>query len=149
MRFTDVIIPSEVDGVPVTLENAYIKFTARESNGGTMFRNAALTLRITAQAADNPPTLGTSDYNISNRPDTVASVTWNVPAGAWYSGQYITTPDLTPIIQELINRPGWQDGNAMLFKIDAGLEDGGRTAHSFDSNFNLAPRLVIQYSACE
>jgi type IV pilus assembly protein PilY1 len=149
MRFTGVTVPSEVDGVPVTLENAYIEFTARESSGRTMFRNAALKLTITAQAADNPPTLGTSDYNISDRPDTVASVAWNVPEGAWISGQTYMTPDIKPIIQELINRPGWQDGNAMLFKIEAGLEDGGRVAHSFESNFNLAPRLVIKYSACE
>ena len=153
MRFTNIGVPPEIDGVPVTVRNAYIEFTARTNNGNTVFRRAALTLDITAEAADNPATLGTSAYNISNRPDTDASVIWDVPGGSytdeWNSGQTYTSPDLTPLVQELISRPGWQSGNAMLFKIDWIDGNGGRVAHSFDSSATMAPRLVINYSACE
>lgn len=149
MRFTNVGVPPEIDGVPVTVRNAYIEFTARTNNGNTVFRRAALTLAITAEAADNPVTLGTTAYNISGRPETTASVIWNVPGGSfleeWDSGQTYTSPDLTPIVQELISRPGWQSGNAMLFKIDWIDGNGGRTAHSFDSSAYMAPRLVIEY----
>ena len=134
-RFADVTVPREVDGTPVVVSKAYIEFTARPNDGGNTFKKAAVTLKITAQAADNPPTLGTANYNISSRANTAASVTWNIPAGAWTDGQTYSTPDLTPIVQELINRPGWSDGQAMLFKIDYVSGNGGRTVHSFDSNY--------------
>ena len=147
MRFTNVGVPPEIDGVPVAVSKAYIEFTARKNNGDTNFKNAALNLKITAQAADNPSTLWTSVYNISSRTDTAASVTWSVPGTAWTADWTYQTSDLTPIVQELINRPGWQAGNAMLFKIDWIDGNGGRVAHSFDSNFNLAPRLVIEFDA--
>ena len=145
MRFTNVTVPPVIEGVPVVVSNAYIEFTARPNSGSTAFKSAALTLTITAQAADNPVTIGTVDYDISSRTDTAASVTWSVPAGAWTDNNKYQTPDLTTIVQELINRPGWAAGNAMFFKINAGTENGGRTANSFDSNPTLAPRLVIEY----
>ena len=149
MRFANVAVPPKVDGVPVVVSKAYIEFTARASDGGNTFKKAALQLKITAQAADNPPTLNFAVNNISARPDTAASVTWDVPGVEWVSGQTYTTPDLTTIVQELVNRPGWSDGQAMLFKIDYVSGSGGRTVHSFDSNANLAPRLVIEYEPCK
>ncbi len=148
MRFTDVTVPKQVDGVPVVVSNAYIEFTARANGGSNTFQKAALTLTITAQAADNPATIGNANYNISSRTNTAASVTWSVPGTAWTTGSKYQTPDLKTVVQELINRPGWAAGNAMFFKINAGTEAGGRVAESFDSNATLAPRLVIEYEPC-
>ena len=149
MLFTDVSVPKQVDGVPVVVSKAYIEFTAR-ANGGptTAFKSAALTLTITAQANDNPIPIGTANYNISSRPNTAASVIWNIPATAWTTGNKYSTPDLKTIVQELINRPGWAAGNAMFFKINAGTEVGGRVADAYDSNATKAPRLVIEYEPC-
>jgi len=149
MRFTNVTVPREVDGVPVTVANAYINFTARNNNGGNSFRKAALTLKITAEAADNPVTLGTADYNISSRADTTASVTWDIPYGAWSTGSTYSTPDLTALVQEIVSRPGWNAGQAILFKIDWVSGNGGRVTYSFDGNQNWAPQLVIEYEPCE
>jgi type IV pilus assembly protein PilY1 len=149
-RFTDVAIPREVDGVPVVISSAYIEFTAARNNGGKKFRNAAITLKITAEATDSPATLGLADYNISNRPDTTSSATWSMlRKESWIPGETYQTPDLTTIVQELISRPGWQNGNAMLFKIEGGDEYGGRTAWSFFGNSSKAARLVIEYEPCE
>jgi hypothetical protein len=147
IRFADVTVPGQDDGVPVVVSKAHIEFTARDSHGSSHFNLQALTLTITAEAADNPPTIGTANYDISGRPDTAASVTWSVPGTAWRAGSTYRTPDLTTIVQELVNRPGWAAGNAMFFKINAGTENGGRTAHSFDSSLSMAPRLVIEYDA--
>ena len=92
VRFSDVTIPRDILGVPVTVESAYIEFTARKNNGDTNFKKAALTLKITAQAADDPTTLTTVVNNISSRTNTAASVTWNVPGTAWTNGTTYQTP---------------------------------------------------------
>lgn len=152
VRFSNVTVPREIDGVPVVVKSAHIEFTARTNNGNNTFKREALTLKITAQAADNPATLGTAVNNISSRPDTAASVTWNVLGTStyeWVNGRTYPTPDITAIVQELVSRPGWNSGQAMLFKIDWINGNGGRTAHSFDSSATLAPRLVITYEPCE
>jgi hypothetical protein len=143
MRFTDVTIPPWYNRMPVKIKSAYIEFTARRADESNW--DAALTLKITAQSSNDPPTLNTTIDNISSRLDTAAFVTWNMSEGEWITDQTYTSPDLTSIIQELVSLPGWQEGNAMLFKIDAGDEEGGRVVHSFESNVNYAPRLVIEY----
>ena len=68
---------------------------------------------------------------------------------AWTGGTKYQTPDLTAIVQELINRPGWNSGQAMLFKIDWVSGAGGRVAESFDSNATKAARLVVVYAPCQ
>ena len=52
---------------------------------------------------------------------TSASTSWNpVPTGAQWS--IITSPSLTTVIQEIVNRPGWSSGNALtlVFKGASG-----------------------------
>jgi len=150
VRFSDVTVPREVDGVPVVIKSAYIEFTASTNNGpNNAFKSAALNLKITAQAADNPATLTTALNDISNRTNTAASVTWNVPGTAWTKNAKYQTPDLTAVVQELVSRPGWNAGQAMLFKIDWVSGAGGRTTYSFDGNAAKAPRLVVEYEPCE
>jgi hypothetical protein len=144
VRFTDVSVPAELGGVPVYIKNAYIEFTAREASENSW--DAAMTLRIAADAYDSSPALSTALYDISSRMDTIANVNWNVPQGEWTVGQTYRSPDIAPIVQELIDRPGWQVGNAMLFKIYPGSAAEGRPVHSFDSNAALAPRLVIEWT---
>lgn len=148
VRFSDVTVPREVDGVPVTVSNAYIEFTARDNNGGRTFRRREITLKITAEAADNAAALGTARYNISSRTDTTASVTWTI-SDEWSTGSTYTTPNLGPLVQEIISRPGWNAGQAIVFKIDWVSGDGGRVAYSYDGNATKAPRLVIEYEPCE
>ena len=87
-------------------------------------------------------------YDVSSRPNTVHHVVWkpiawNVP-GEISSLQ--RTPDLSSIIQEIINRPGFKDGNNIGFKI-TGV--GKRSAVSFDRGTPGIPaELCINYSAC-
>ena len=44
------------------------------------------------------------------------------------AGEDQQTPDLAAIVQEIINREGWQEGNAMAFIFNG---SGTRTAESF------------------
>jgi len=148
VRFADVTVPREVDGVPVVISNAYIEFTARSNNGGRSFRRQEITLKITAEAADSAAALGTAKYNISSRPDTSAEISWTI-SDEWSTYSTYTTPDLKEIVQEIISRPGWNAGQAIVFKIDWVSGDGGRVAYSFDGNATRAPRLVLEYEPCE
>jgi hypothetical protein len=70
---------------------------------------------INAQAADNAGTFTSSANDITNRTLTSATTTWSsTDLGA--PGSF-TTPALTSLVQEVVNRAGWASGNSMVFVI--------------------------------
>jgi hypothetical protein len=75
---------------------------------------------------------------------TAASVAWSPPAWSLVgeSGAAQRTPDLTALVQEVVNRPGWDFGNAMVFLVSG---SGTRTAESFDGSAASAPLLHVEY----
>jgi PKD repeat protein len=132
LRWTGVPIAK---GTPISA--AYIQFTASTSQTGTM------ALTIAGQAADNAATFTTSTNNVSSRSRTAATVAW--APGSWTSGQAGAaqrTPDLTAMIQEIVNRSGWVAGNALAVVITG---TGSRTAWSYDGNTAAAPLLHVEY----
>ena len=52
------------------------------------------------------------------------------------------TPDLSPIIQEIVNRSGWGSGGAIAFLITG---TGHRTAVTYDGSAAGAPLLHVEY----
>ncbi len=139
VRFQDILVPQGA-----TIARAYIQFTAK---GGTA---DATNLVIWGQDADDTVRFSNNDFNLSARPRTGASVAWsNVPA--WSNNQRdnaTRTPDLTTIVQEIVNRDGteggtgWDTGNAMTF-LFAGT--GKRDAYAYSSsNYDKAPVLHIE-----
>ncbi|MCD6188230.1 MAG: VWA domain-containing protein [Desulfuromusa sp.] len=56
------------------------------------------------------------------------------------------TPDLTEIVQKIVNRSGWSSGNAMVFFING---SGHRTAVSYDGSRSAAPLLHVEYAGGE
>lgn len=131
LRFTGIGIPAGA-----TITNAYIQFQTDEVSTGST------SLSIRGQAADNPSTFAFSSGDISARPLTAASVAWT-PAG-WGSvgeaGPDQRTPDLSPILSELLARPGWTAGNAMALIVSG---TGERVAESFDGS--SPPVLHIEF----
>src|SRR5262249_60512024 len=90
------------------IRSASIQVTSRDP------RTEPTSLTIRGQASDNAPTFTTVTTNISSRPGTTAQATW-APA-AWTTGQAGAaqrTPDLSAVIDEIVNRPGWTRGNAL------------------------------------
>lgn len=84
--------------------------------------------------------------NLSGRTPTTATVAWddtNVTGGA---DDFATTPDISTVIQEIVNRPGWVSGNDLLliFACDGGssIRFGYR-----DGNASWAATLTIDYTA--
>ena len=139
MRFPGIPIPQGS-----TITNAYIVFTTDEVTADPT------SLSITMEDSDNPGTFTIADFDISSRPTIASSVAWNdIPAwntvGA--SGYEQQTPDLTTLVQQMVDRPGWAPGNAMVFIITGSGDK--RTAESYDGSSSQAPLLHIEYTTNE
>jgi hypothetical protein len=53
------------------------------------------------------------------------------------------TPPVKDIVQEIVDRGGWQSGNSMVFLIEG---SGDRKAQSYNNSSGSAPLLYISYS---
>ncbi len=134
IRFNGVNIPPSA-----TITNAYIQFTVDESDSGTT------SLTIKGEDHDDPPAFDNNDHDITDRTTTTASVSWD-PApwtGGGLAGPDQRTADLSAIVQEIIDRPGWSANNSMVFIITG---SGERTSESHNGSSSQAPVLNISYS---
>ncbi len=133
LRFQGISIPQGA-----TITDAYIQFTTDEVNSGSC------NLTIKGEDVNSAGAFSTSSYNVSNRTTTSASVSWN-PA-AWntigQSGSSQGTPQLKNIVQEIVDRSGWNSGNNMAFIITG---TGERTAESYEGSSSQAPVLHITF----
>ncbi len=89
---------------------AYIEFTVDENKGGT----DPVNLIIEGQLALNPPGFVDVPKDVTSRsPWTTAQVQW--AAENWPTvGLKSRTADVSAIIQEIIDQPGWAAGNALV-----------------------------------
>jgi hypothetical protein len=133
LRFTNLTIPAGA-----TITSAFVQFTTDE------VKTEPTQLTIAGQAADNASTFTGTALNISSRPRTTATVAW-APA-AWTivheAGLNQRTSNLGSIVQEIVSRPGWASGNAIVLVITG---TGTRTASAFDDSAAFAPKLVVNY----
>jgi len=94
-------------------------------------------LQIHGEASDDAIPLGDAESDLSGRATTSASVAWSPPAwpekGA--AGPDQQTPNLASVVQEIVDRPGWAAGNALVFLVNgsgkrsvAALEGGGEAS---------------------
>ncbi len=132
IRFQNINIPQGT-----TILSASIQFTTDETDSG----GTSVTIR--GHDTDNAGVFTTSNSDISNRTLTTASIAWNsIPAwnSVGQSGANQQTPDLTSIVQEIVNRGGWTSGNSLAFVING---SGERTAESYNGSAGQAPVLTI------
>ncbi|HKQ59149.1 MAG TPA: right-handed parallel beta-helix repeat-containing protein [Candidatus Eisenbacteria bacterium] len=134
LRFTAVPVPPGS-----TITGAWIQFAAGPAQSG------AANLLFRAQAADNPLPFASTFANISGRPRTAAGVAWAPQAWsvAGEAGDGQRTPDLSPVVQEVVGRPGWASGNPMVFVITG---TGVRSAVSYEGGAANAALLHIEYA---
>jgi len=137
-RFNNISIPSGV-----TINKAYILFTCDYSQaGGTAYTT------IDGETADNAATFGNiADYNARGR--TTASVSWVIGAGTpWVKNVIYSSPDISAIIQEIVDRAGWTTGNSLVvFTEDTGgTSTAYRRAETHDGNPDIAPQLHIEWT---
>ena len=100
-------------------------------------------LSIHGQAADNAPTFAAKPQDISSRERTKAVVSWEPKpwkAGAT-AGPDQQTPDLTPVLREIVARPGWKEGNAVVLIVEG---TGKRVARAFENKKFGPASLVLE-----
>ncbi len=84
---------------------------------------------------------------VHERAKTTHFVEWNSDNTFSFSGEYISTPDITSVIQEVVNQSSWCGRNNIGLIITArGLNaDVSRAAYAFEQGNGLAPQLVVEY----
>ena len=135
LNFPNIHIPREAKIVA-----AYLQFTADAADQN--YHPADL--RITAHATDFSNGIAPTPFNFSARIRTEASVRWQpeIWTTVSESGPRQRTPDLRAIVQEIVDRPGWQAGNRMMLLLEG---EGGRSAFSKSGSPTEAPVLLIEY----
>ena len=137
-RFRDLRIPRGAK-----IKSATLRMTAFHDDSGSA------KFRVRAQKADDAATFGTAPGDLSGRDFTNAKVNWT--PGTWEAGKDYRTPDLSSIVQKVVNRAGWCGGNSMAFAVELKNDDdfGKRSAYSFDSGPGFAAALDVSYDASD
>lgn len=135
VRFPGIVVP-----VGATITSATIEVHAAGLTG------AIPQMKIDANAADNPAAPA-SRSAVNAMVHTTANATWT--PSTWATPTPYTSPELKTVIQELINRPGWASGNAILmFFNDVNTANvlGQLTFTSFEGSTVDCATLSVSYN---
>ncbi len=139
IRFQNLGIPQGA-----IIKSAKIAF---QSNGDDSAEAKSL---VYAEKVDNAEALSSTDSSISKRAEnrTVSAEAWEPES--WINGNSYVTSDLSSIVQEIVDRPGWCGGNDLLIFIEeSGL--GERQTYSADAEASsedegiVSPRIRIEF----
>ncbi len=141
MRFLNIQIP-----YGATITQAYLRFTAYSDSG--TFTNIPVVTTITGQLSSYPQPFSTYlDY--TNRPRTSNTVDWDINQ-TWSSGQAIQSPDISYVVQEMVQRSDWYQGaSVVLFWGDInGLttQQNGYCRRIYPYGQGTPPTLYISYT---
>jgi hypothetical protein len=132
LRFAGIPLP---EGATITA--SWIQFEAAATD------SEAASLTIQGEATDDAITFEKTRDNISSRPTTAASVPWSAPAWTVIHERGLAerTPDLSTVVQEIVDRTGWAPGNAIAFIVTG---SGTRTAETYDGSGEAS--LHVEYT---
>jgi len=150
-RFTGVTIPKGAK-----IDSAYIIFFSHEEEKDTAMNT------IFGEASDDAKTFSMEELFLT-RPKTQATYKWEVTE-FWPIWKKFRTPDITAVIQEIVDRQGWKSGNSLAIMISgkdqgASAKDNARDVMSFENEEDPAdggdgknhpervPKLVVYYTA--
>lgn len=121
VRFRGVEIQPESNGLHVrsaTLTLIVDEFHLPQSDG-------ELTVMVEAEADDDSRPFDGADRMVTSRQRTTARIPWTLPANAQV-GDPLASPNLGPVIQEVLNRPGWHYGNSLTLFVSLSSGTGNR-----------------------
>jgi hypothetical protein len=131
VRFSNLTIPQNA-----TINNAYIRGVGYNTATGIG------TSTIHGNDIDNaiaPTTV--AQYNALVK--TSANISWSISSTT--AGVSINSPDLSTIIQEIVNRPGWSSGNAIQF-LGTGTTSTSMLLASYDHDSYNPLELHVEYT---
>ncbi len=138
LRFNGVVVPQ---GANIT--SAYVQFHVDETSVPGDNRPGTKFLR--GEAVDNAAPFLDVDNNMSSRPTTSAEASWDWPE--WLTeheeGPDQRTSNIAAVIQEIVDRPGWSEGNSLVLIITG---SGENTAEAFEGETAAAALLHIEFS---
>jgi hypothetical protein len=136
LRFEEVPVPQDSEIV-----RAHVQFQADETH------DQATLLAIRGEQVGDSAAFVQDNQGgagLSSRPKTVASVIWSPPGWtASEAGPAQQTPDVSPVLQEIVNHAGWSSGNALTLFVEG---SGKRVADSADGS-PVAPLLHLEFIA--
>ena len=138
MRFASVTIPQGS-----TILHASLKICAHP-DGLTAWTDGFLK----GEAADNPPEFGTASHFIGPAPTTTASTPWKwTDANPWEANAWYESPEISAVLQEIVDRPGWASDNALVIVYTFGQDSFGdeRRFWSYDGDPTKAAKLTITF----
>jgi len=134
LRFNDLDIPQ---GAVIT--EAHVEFYTPTSQWIRM------RVLVGADAVDNSVT-----FSANNRPSGRTFTTARIEHRSdtpWMAGKWNSLGDIKTVIQEIVNRPGWQPGNSLSILMKGlGAQWGRKFVTSYDGDPAFAPRLVVTYA---
>lgn len=100
----------------VTIPSAFLQFETDETDTDTV------TITIRGELATNSAAFTGTASNVSSRTTTTASVTWTPDSWSLIgeNSDAQRTPDVSSIVQEIVNQGGWVNGNSITFIITGG-----------------------------
>ncbi|WP_459919183.1 hypothetical protein, partial [Desulfocicer niacini] len=116
------------------ITNAYIEFETDETD------SRLTSLSITAQDSDDASAFSSSSFDVSNRQTVNASVIWNDVTPWDVVDQKHQSSDLSSVVQSVVDRSGWSEGNAIAFVITG---TGLRIAEAYEGEPGAAPILHV------
>jgi len=137
LRFTNVQVPAGA-----TISKAHVVVWGEEIE-----TNATCNIIIQAHLTPNAPAFGSAAGDLSNRPLTTAVAKWS-PEHWAVDDQPHATSDISAVIKEIVNQPGWAQGNAIavIFNQDPDIPSlSHRTTHKVEVA-GMEPLLHIEYT---
>lgn len=137
LRFKEINIPPKA-----IVDSAYIKLNPSSGRG---LANATIWCEDSANSSPFVPV----PFNLTQRQKTSNFVDWHNIASWDDSNATVTSPDLTTLIQDLIQRPDWTIESPITFLITG---SGERNANSsmakqlLSEDSYLSPTLIVRFS---
>jgi hypothetical protein len=132
MRFKGIQIPQGV-----AIKSAKLSICAYTSG-----LTASLTAKLRAEPADNPADF--SNRRAGNLPGTSTSQAWNW-SSPWTANTWYDSPEIGAVLQEIVDRPGWTPGNAMVILYAGAGYGEDRSFWAYDGAPDKAARLKVTY----
>jgi len=129
-RFAAAGIPADA-----TIASAFVEFELEKPA-----KAAALVIRGEQSGAAGP--FADTPFDVSTRAETTASVAWTLPAasGGEKGLRVARTPNLAPVLQELVNGAGWGAGSAVVLVFSG---EGSLAVDAFEGEPATAARLHV------
>ncbi len=139
LRFRNVKIPKGT-----LIKRATLKVFCVADTYGT----ASVDGVLKGEAADNPAPFESTDRMVTELTPTKATKDWTWTQDTpWKKSTWYESPDISAIVQEIVNRPKWSSDNALvILYLMNGASNGDRAFWAFEGgNPAAAARLIITY----